>query len=96
MGKCTCFEDALQKVKQHVAAKLPTGATEFEVEWENMAFILAAGDYPSVNPRVAYSYRQQKRDGTPAKNLTKGTLSMFCSYCPFCGRKYEKDGKEAA
>lgn len=96
MSKCTCFNDVLEKVKTHIREKLPADATEFDAEWENVSFVLASGDFPLVNPRIKYEYRQMKRDGSPAKNLTKDSLTMFCSYCPFCGRKYEKDTKEAA
>ena len=96
MEKCTCFDDLLEKVKTHIKSKLPENTTEFYAEYENVSFVLASGDFPLVNPRIKYEYRQMKRDGSPAKNLTKDSVTMFCSYCPFCGRKYEKDGKEAA
>lgn len=96
MEKCTCFDDVLERVKTHIKAKLPENATEFEANWKHMSFVVSGGDYSPVNPQIDFSYRQMKRDGSPAKNLTKDSISMFCSYCPFCGRKYEKDGKEAA
>ncbi|MFV0511911.1 MAG: hypothetical protein ACK5M8_22060 [Shewanella algae] len=94
--QCNCFQDLLEKVKSHLKDKIPEDATEFEANWENSALILSSGDYSSVNPRINYSYRKVKRDGTNAKSLTRNSVSVFCDYCPFCGRKYEKEGKEAA
>lgn len=95
MEKCTCFDDMLKALKDHIETNLPSGATELKVSWENMAYHrLSEDDYSQVNPRVNISYRQQKRDGTPAKNLTKDTVAIFCNYCPFCGRKYGKENNE--
>lgn len=93
MGKCTCFEDTLARVTDHVAKGIGEKYQDLKVSWQNEAFILSAADYLPVNPKILVEYRTFKKDDTPRKNLTKKDFSMFCTYCPFCGRKLEKEGE---
>lgn len=86
MPKCNCFQETLEKTKEHLSKQLPDGATEFEVSWKNFAFFFS-GDRAPVNPEIEYKYRAMRRNQTPAKNLTKKTIGIMCSFCPFCGRK---------
>ncbi|ROV60184.1 hypothetical protein EGH82_10290 [Vibrio ponticus] len=86
MGKCNCFEETLGKIKGHLESQLPVGATEFNASWKGAALFFS-GDRVPVNPEIAYQYRAMRRKQTPAKNLTKKTVGIMCSYCPFCGRK---------
>ncbi|HFD4079508.1 hypothetical protein P3632_22015 [Vibrio parahaemolyticus] len=86
MSKCNCFEENLNKIKEHIKEDLPSDITEFKANWDGAAFILS-GDRVPVNPKVNYEFRGTKRDGSPAKRLTKVSVRVFCSYCPFCGRK---------
>ncbi|MBY7811632.1 hypothetical protein KW448_08230 [Vibrio fluvialis] len=92
MGKCNCFSENLQKIKDKVIEKLPEGALDVNVEWEGYSFFFS-GDYVPVNPRISIEYRKAKKDGTPAKNLTKESVGMLCKYCPFCGRELGQDSK---
>ncbi|HDY7638927.1 TPA: hypothetical protein RQK07_003323 [Vibrio vulnificus] len=86
MSKCNCFSENLERIKEKVTAQLPEGATDLSVEWEGYSFFFS-GDHVPVNPRILIEYRKKKKDGTPAKNLTKDVVGMLCQYCPFCGRK---------
>ncbi len=90
MSECSCFETMLEKVKECIASKLPEGATEFNANWEDSTLLLCGSDHVPVNPRIAYRYRAIKKDQTPAKNLTKDSLVIMCSYCPFCGRQINR------
>jgi len=90
MSKCDCFKETLSEVKEHLKEKqIPENATEFKASWEG-ASVIFADDYVPVNPVIQYQYRKTKKDGSPAKNLTKETVSILCGYCPFCGRQIEK------
>lgn len=86
MSKCTCFKDNLARIEEHVRKDLPGNITEFKASWAGEAFFFS-GDRVPVNPSVNYEYRDVKKDGSPAKRLTRKSVSIFCSYCPFCGRK---------
>ena len=88
MSICNCFEEALEGAKKHLVSKLPEGATEFSADWKGGVFFFS-GDHVPVNPAVSYEYRAVKKDGTPAKNLTKNSLTLLASHCPYCGRKLE-------
>lgn len=88
MSKCNCFDENLERIKERVIAQLPDDATDLKVEWEGYSFFFS-GDRVPVNPKVNIEYRKMKKDKTPAKNLTKESVRMLCSYCPFCGRELE-------
>ncbi|BCK23882.1 hypothetical protein DYB95_07025 [Vibrio cholerae] len=89
MDSCKCFEKTLEEMKAKAMEKLPEGATDVSVTWDNYSYFFT-GDYVPVNPTIRLSYRGVKKDKTPAKNLTKEFVNILCSYCPFCGRKVEK------
>ena len=86
---CNCFDEYLEKVKEHTEKRIPNNATEVDHCWDNAVFILANGDFPSVSPKVNYSFRAVKKNGEPAKNITKNEVSVRAEYCCFCGRKYK-------
>jgi hypothetical protein len=88
MSKCDCFDRNLERIKEKVIAQLPDDVTDLHVDWDGYVFILS-GDLVPVNPKINIEYRKMKKDKTPAKNTTKDSVLMFCSYCPFCGRKLE-------
>lgn len=88
--KCNCFSDTLDKMRLHIREQLPEGATEFSVDWKGVAIIFG-DDHVPVNPEIAYSYRAKRKNGIPAKNLTRKSFFVLCSYCPFCGRKLGED-----
>ncbi|WP_417585316.1 hypothetical protein [Nitrincola sp.] len=93
MGKCNCFDETLEAMKAHIIEKLPEGVVDFEASWEGHSFILSDRDHVPVNPQINYTYRKIKKDKTPAANLSKGQVKVFCSYCPFCGREIGEDSK---
>lgn len=88
MSKCNCFDENLERIKEQVIAHLPDGATDLRVEWKGRTFFFS-GDRLPVNPRVNIEYRKMKKDKTPAKHITRDSVGILCSYCPFCGRELE-------
>ena len=93
---CKCFGELIEKVKEHVKPTLPDGATDVSFDWHGAVFYLVEGDFPTISPRVDYSFRGIKKNGDPKANLTKDTLSVKAKYCCFCGRKYEGSAVKAA
>lgn len=93
---CNCFDETLARVKEHIQEQLPDGATEFECEWQGRTYCLSSGEYAPVNPKLEYAFRKTKRNGEPAKNLTKSTVNITASHCCFCGRKYNRPEKGGA
>lgn len=87
---CNCFEETLVRLEDHVKSQIPADAEEFEIDWEGRALFLSRGEYAPCNPKVAYSFRPMKRDGTLAKNKRKETVNITASHCAFCGEKYAR------
>jgi len=90
--KCECFKDKLVLVEGHVNGKLPEGAHDLKVSWEGYSYFFS-GDFSPVNPKVNIEYRKTKKNGDPAKSLTKDSISMIASFCCYCGRKLKKGEK---
>lgn len=95
MNKCNCFNENLNRVKEHIESNLPENAMEFNAEWDGHSFFVS-GDYSPVNPKINYSYRKLKVNGEPAKSITKDSISMLASYCCYCGRELDKNGDSDA
>ena len=93
MSKCECFSKNLKMVKERVESKIPRDVSDLNVEWDNSSFFLG-GDYSLVNPKINVSYRAKKKNGTPAKNLTRDSFSLVADFCCYCGRKLDKSDKE--
>jgi len=95
MSGCKCFSNMLDKVKEQLMPQIPEGATEVDFRWQDATFFLDGGDYSPVNPKVQVKYRKPKKGGGHAKSVTKDSISILCTYCPFCGRKLDKDSEKS-
>lgn len=91
---CNCFEDTLARISDHIKPQIPANATDFKIDWQGRAFMLSAGEYAPTNPKLEYSYQPMKKDGTPAKNRRKDTVSIIASHCCFCGEKFDRPEKK--
>lgn len=58
------------------------------IEFTNlmMQFKFTGGSQVALEP-LRYRYHRKKKDGSVSKKWFSG--SVFFSYCPFCGTKYE-------
>lgn len=90
---CNCQTEVLERVSNKIKTDiLPKNAMPETVviDWENKAFTSKG---LVVGLPVAYEYQREKANGDVYKNKNKGTVSMFMSYCPFCGEKLNKDSE---
>lgn len=87
---CNCFDETLDKVRDHIKKQIPDNAEDVSIEWANQVWLLSGGDHSPVTPKVKVEYRAMKRDGTPKRNLTKDEVSILPTHCCYCGRKYVK------
>ena len=90
---CNCFTETLERVKKLYLekGKVPEGAIDVDFRWQGQSFILSEGEFAPVNPKIEVKFRSLKRDGSHAKNMSKGEVSMIATHCCFCGRKYQRN-----
>lgn len=97
MSKCNCFDEIQANLEKRITDHLDTKgikrAGEIDFGWQNKVWILSGGDNCPVSLKFEYKFRKLKKDNTPYANVTKEETNMMMSYCPFCGRKYQKDGE---
>lgn len=99
MSKCNCFEEMQARLESRITDQLELNgikhAGEIDFNWQNKMWLLSGGDQAPVSLKFEYKFRKLKKDNTPYANATKEETHILMSYCPFCGRKYQKDGDEA-
>lgn len=96
---CNCFEQTLNKLKDHVQSQLDERGIkheDLEIGWQNRTYILGSGEHSPVNPKIEVSYQGFKKNGEPARNRNKEVTSVMASHCMFCGRKYQNETKSQA
>ena len=83
---CKCFVEHLKKVEnEKVLPSIKGNTSDFKINWVNEVFFFDSKEKIPVVIPIEYSYRGEKVDGSPCKNLTKGTVNMIMRFCPFCG-----------
>jgi hypothetical protein len=78
---CNCVRDNEKRVAEHYSLVLGVPAT---AEAKNVAFVL--GDAPDERAYLPYAIKADKPGFKGAKGKE---ISMFFTYCPFCGVKVE-------
>lgn len=94
MAKCNCFEETLERLKEHIAPQIPQGAIDLKIDWDGRTFMLSKGEFAPTNPKVKIEYRAPKKGGGHAVNLKKDSVNITASHCCFCGNEYEREEKE--
>jgi hypothetical protein len=89
---CNCLSsegDIAQKILEHLKEQNPDATIE-NGTFLNTGFSFDPGHEGqfSYSP-FEYLLTPVKKDGTQGKPVRK-TISMYHTYCPFCGRKYKK------
>ncbi|MBQ0956972.1 hypothetical protein [Serratia symbiotica] len=94
---CNCFEKISNDLDQRFREAVKENCVEVvESEFENHGFVIAKGDWSPIYLKYIFRYRKAKKNGSPEVRCTNLENSVFMSYCPFCGTKFEgEDGKNA-
>ncbi|QZN97818.1 hypothetical protein [Symbiopectobacterium purcellii] len=88
---CECLKLIGDKLKHRLMENIPEGSEVhegFDTGWENTCLSFSTGTL-IVMMKYKLAYRAKKKDGTPAKNLTRLETNLKMSYCPICGEKQE-------
>ncbi len=93
MSECKCFDQVIEKVNEQLKQQLPEKESEtFRSRWKNQSIFLQAG---AMSEKVAlpieYEYQKFKKSGEAYKNITRDSISVTMSYCPFCGCSLKKE-----
>jgi len=95
MSNCECFTKTLKRVNEKLKAQLfEKEAATLNAEWQNAAIIFEENTVVmNVSVPVSYNYQKFKKSGEPHKNVTKDTINILMSYCPFCGGNLSTQGQ---
>lgn len=90
---CDCINEttaALQeKIVADVEKKNKINEWLEKGKYQHKSFSMSGG--PSkIGMPVIVQYRIEKVNGEPAKNITTQHITVYPTYCPFCGVKYEE------
>jgi len=98
MSNCDCLKTFLAKITENLKGQLSEKeSATFRAEWQNAALIFEGNAMVmKVSVPVAYNYQRFKKSGEPHKNLTRDTVNMLMSYCPFCGCSLKSDEEHSA
>ena len=95
MSECKCFDEILEKVTENLKGQLPEReAASFDAEWQNKSIVLGEKELTTrIGLPISYEFQKIKKSGEPYKNLTKDSIKVMMSYCPFCGESLKKEQK---
>jgi len=88
---CDCLKKIGDKLKSMLMEKVPDNAevsNGFDTGWDNTCYSLSSGGM-MVMMKYRLAYRAKKKNGEPAKNLTRLENNLKMSYCPICGEKQD-------
>ncbi|MFJ5428553.1 hypothetical protein ACIPUP_05265 [Pectobacterium actinidiae] len=89
--KCDCIKRIGNLMEERLSEGVPSDAEinrGFDTGWENTVFGLSDGKI-HVMMKYKLAYRATKKNGEPAKNLTRLEASVKMSFCPFCGQSID-------
>ncbi len=87
---CECRSDIEQRITDRYATRMPESR---EVDATLMGYAITFGDDLRVRaymPVEIHHTATVKKTGVEKRKIEK--VSMFFTYCPFCGEKLAKDG----
>jgi len=91
---CDCIDKVTENARKTLREKVESERAKVhewieEGDFLHKGFNLSGGPTKIGMPFVI-EYRIQKTNGEPAQNVTKRNVSLYPSFCPFCGKKYDK------
>ena len=93
MSKCNCIPEMEEKLKKAALEQInPDTIHELGSSGlKGVSFIMSGKGGMVIPAQYELAYRAKKRDGSPAKNLTRKEFSIMPSFCQFCGIKLRDD-----
>jgi len=82
---CNCINDVLEKVKQQAEDYSANGEKVESIEFEHRSHYPITALYSNVIAKTTFI----KKDGNRSKPINNH-VSIFYTFCPFCGQKYQK------
>jgi hypothetical protein len=88
---CNCIKEIPVKVLETLQKNKPESQIS-DVDFANQAFGFLDGGFTSskVYLPIQYSISFRKKNGEMSK-MQRKEVSMFASFCPFCGEKLETE-----
>lgn len=94
---CDCItkttENLQKKIREDVELKTIVSEWIDEGRYQNIGYPMSGGDI-KIGMSFIGIYVRQKKDGNPELKDTKIEVSVYPSYCPFCGKKYKEENKD--
>lgn len=91
---CNCLEETTEALQKKIVADVESKNKVSEWiekgKYQHKSFSMNGGNSKIGMPVIA-QYRIIKTNGEPARNITTVNVSVYPTYCPFCGVKYEQD-----
>lgn len=89
---CNCLKEVSAKMETHQKKQI---GMEKVYSFENIGFdhqsLIFGSDSGFTGMAIGLpftiEYWAKKKDGSKATRLTKDTVKVFMTYCPFCGEK---------
>lgn len=88
---CNCIKETINAAQEKLVAQVEEKHTVSEWidkgSYSHQGLSLSGGPSKIGMPFII-QYRRQKVNGQPEKNITTEHITMYPTYCPFCGKKY--------
>lgn len=82
---CDCINNTVEKIKNHVSNQ----AGEIAKDSLRVKFRNCVNALPDLREVLSFpvdiAYRRVKNSGEPYKNMTRDSVLLKASFCPFCG-----------
>lgn len=91
---CDCISQTTHSLTDKLISKVETKVKVNEWidkgTYQNRSFSMKGGP-TRIGMSFVIQYRIEKTNGEPAKNITTENITIYPSFCPFCGEKYPEE-----
>lgn len=82
---CKCIPQVEDNITKHIVETKKE--TLFSGRLKNVGISFSKNSHVRTYNEFEYEGQREKKDGTPSKRFTR-RVSIYHTYCPFCGEKY--------
>lgn len=94
---CNCIKEFTEQASKSIKTKHEGTAIIDDVKILQQSLMFNKGMSKTLGWQtftdIGYHYTPIKKDKTPGKKINK-SISLYHTYCPFCGVQYPKDTAE--